>query len=123
VISHFAYLADRLLGPGTVVESRVDRGADGLETGLDARVQHGHVAIEIRGSVGAASKDTYRFALECRDGTITIEDWDRLDGLPLTASDESPIAAFAAVLDGEPRDLADFPAGARVVQVIEALLA
>jgi predicted dehydrogenase len=122
VISHFAYLADRLLGPGVVTGSRVERRDDGLEEQLDATVTYGVVPFEIQGSIGEGSDDVYRFVLECRDGTISIDDWQNLTGIPITEPDEPTTAAFAALLDGERRDLADFAAGARVVEVIDGLL-
>ena len=122
-MSHFAYLLDRLLGPGAVERSTVDRTPSGVEHRLDATLSYGRVPVDVRGVVGGVDDDAYHFELECRDGTITIDDWNVVTGIAVTEPDESPVAAFAALLDGEPRDMADFPAAARVVEVIEALLA
>ena len=125
VFSHFVALGDRLFGPGKVVESRVRRGEDGLESRVEATIAHGAIAFQIEGEIdsGAPEDDSLVFTVACESGELVIEDWEKAIGFPVddTRAQGAP-PAFAELLDTGRADIPDFATGARVVHVIEDIL-
>lgn len=128
VLTHFMALADHALGAGAVERAEVVRGADGLETRTTADVRYGSVPLSVDAVLDptVASDDdmTSVFTVWCERGRMAIEDWNTPVGIPLQDPRPGGLApALARHLDGEESDLQDFAAGARVVRVIETILA
>jgi predicted dehydrogenase len=126
--THFLALADRLLGPGTVRVANVERGPDGLESRVEAALDFGGVPFTVDAgfdeTVDRPDDMTALFTLECADGTMAIENWTTPVDIPVDLPDGGGLApTLAALLDGQSNDLRDFAAGARVVRLIEAILA
>lgn len=136
VFSHFAYLTDRLLGPLDVVDVSLDYGEAGgaptSETAARGHLRAGAVPVHFSAFVGGSGPDLYEWTLLGAKRSYRLDAWSRLlvleDGdwepveLPGERGGEpSRLAAFArAVRGGEQVNLADFAAGFRVRQVVEA---
>jgi predicted dehydrogenase len=123
VVSHFVFLADRLVGPGTVESAIVERGSDGLERRLQATVRYATARLVIDAAIGGDVAESNRFDVTGAAGSAAIVDWDELEGAAPLTEGAGPVSAFAALLDGLAGDLPDLAAGARVVEIVEAMLA
>ena len=128
VLTHFVALADRLFGPGVVERSEVVRGANGLETRTLASIAYERLVLTIDAAIDPDLEHednlTNRFTVDCERGLMGIEDWDLAINLDIDPeTPEGVVPAMARLLDGEPTDLADLDAGARVVHLIERILA
>lgn len=124
VVSHFVFLADRLLGPGRVEAVQIERDARGLERAVTARLRHGAVPFTIDAAIRGDVEERGRFTVACERGELAIVDWDGYVGPPQPATLAAGVTpALAALLDGEPTALPDLAAGARVAASIERLLA
>lgn len=125
VISHFVFLANRLLGPGQLQAVTVERAAAGTETKLAAEILHGNIAFTIDAGIGGTRDDDNRFLVRGDRGEIALVDWSRLDyagdaGPVLPES--APLDALADLLDGKPHGLASFDEGLAVVELVERML-
>jgi len=126
VISHFVFLANRLFGPAKITARTVERGSAGTETKLTATIQYPSVAFTIDAGIGGNRDDDNRFAVTGTKGEVAIVDWSKFDyagdagtSLPPT----SQLDALADMLDGKAHQLATFPEGLAVAELIESLLA
>jgi predicted dehydrogenase len=124
--SHFLFQAGRIFGPGRCAETSVQRGSDGTETVLRARIDYHGVSLEIDGAIADGPDEYNRFAITGTKGKAALVDWDELDyagaidGLPAVPD---ALDQLAAMLDGKPHQLATFDEGAAVARLTEALLA
>jgi len=124
--SHFLFQAGRIFGPGRCAETHAQRGPDGTETVLRARIDYRSVALEIDGAIVDGPDEYNRFEITGTKGQAALVDWDELDyGGSLDDLPAVPDALdqLAAMLDGKPHQLARFDEGAAVVRLTEALLA
>ncbi|GAA1599383.1 hypothetical protein GCM10009789_61820 [Kribbella sancticallisti] len=132
VFSHFAYLTDRLLGPLVPVHTRLAHRDEASETAAYGLMLAGDVPVHLTGVVGAAGPESYEWILRGSRQSYRLSDWRDLfvaEGkewrpVELTGelgSEATRLALFAEAVRGEHlHDLADFAAGYRVQQVIEA---
>jgi predicted dehydrogenase len=122
--SHFLFQAHRLFGAGRCAESKVERGAQGSETSIKARIDYGKLSLEIDGAVAGDVDDFNRLEVIGSEGKVTLTDWDELEyrDATLPAVPSMP-DQLAAMLDGKPHPLATFAEGAAVTALTEALLA
>lgn len=125
VLSHFLFLADRICGPGEVVQAAVQRDGRAIERSLRARLTFAGVPVTIDAAVEGTDEDRNRFVVTGTRGVAAIEDWDRYLGpAPRRAVDvPALVPALLALLDGEPTPLPGFDTGARVVTLTDRLLA
>lgn len=125
VLSHFLFLADRICGPGEVVQVAVQQDGRGIERSLRARLTFAGVPLTIDAAVEGADEDRNRFVVTGTRGVAAIEDWDRYHGPAPRTGVGGPglVPALLALLDGEPTPLPGFDAGARVVALTDRLLA
>ena len=88
VVSHFIFLAQRLAGPLTLLETHPTYPADGrtAETAIAARLGAGGIPVLLRGSVGTTDiADRNSFTLTGSKGALRLYDWYKLqrrDGRP-----------------------------------------
>lgn len=77
VVSHFLFLARRLLGPLTLIEQLVQFPDDGgSERDIRARLTAGEVPVNLTGNVGNTPKDDHNaWTLRGDDGAIRLRDW------------------------------------------------
>ncbi|MET8760130.1 Gfo/Idh/MocA family oxidoreductase [Lentzea sp. NPDC004782] len=134
VLSHFVYLTDRLLGPLTVesVSSDFPR-ADAAEVAARGVLRGGGVPVHVSAFSQLAAPEVYEWTVWGTERSLRLDQWTDLsssDGsawepvsLARNGSDYSRLTLFARAVRGDhPRDLADFAAGLRVAEVIEAFL-
>jgi len=125
VCSHFLFQAGRLFGAGRCVEKQVQRGPQGTETSLKARIDYSGLSLRIDGAVTGEIDDSNRFELIGSKGSVALVDWQNLDyrgGAPLPEVPPMP-DQLAEMLDGKPHQLATFAEGAAVTALTETLLA
>ncbi|MET9231648.1 Gfo/Idh/MocA family oxidoreductase [Lentzea sp. NPDC003310] len=134
VLSHFVYLTDRLLGPLTVESVSADFPEPGAaEVAARGVLRGGDVPVHVSAFSGLAGPEVYEWTVWGTERSLRLDQWALLstsDGGPWerveleqTGSDYSRLTSFARAVRGEhPRDLADFAAGQRVVEVVEAFL-
>lgn len=126
VVSHYVFLANRLFGPGELKHAETSRGGNGTETALKAEITYGNLSFTLDAAIGGNRDDDIRFAVTGDRGEIAIVDWQKLEyagdaGPPLPPG--AHLDALADMLDGKPHRLATLDEGARVVELIEAMLA
>lgn len=138
VVSHFVFLALRLLGPLTVERRSVGYPDDGSsERWLAADLHGAGVPMRITGSSDSAGADEVELTVRGTDRSWRLTDWYGYSladvGGPwrpgLSAEDASGPAAYAAQLEGlaalvegRPNRLATFAEALEVQRVVEALL-
>ncbi|NIX75660.1 Gfo/Idh/MocA family protein [Microvirga terricola] len=127
VVSHFMFLAQRLFGPGRLIESQVERGLSGTETRVNATVQFARARLVIDGAVEGDIGDLNRFEVKGSEGSAVMSDWYRLrhadEHIEPARADGGQIAELAKLLAGEPCRLATMEEAAAVVDIIEGILA
>lgn len=133
VLSHFAYLTDRLLGPVHLLEAEVERGRDGTETNVRARLRSGGVPVMLMGNVGGRAPDYNEWTLYGTKASYRLQDWQQLkvgddDGWrdlqpdpPPTRGLDSQLDAVAKMLRGDPNPLPTFADALRVQELVEAI--
>ena len=142
VVSHFLFLARRVLGP----LADLDGGAAFPEAGrsersLAATLTAGGVPVRLSGGVGTTDReDSNGWTLEGETGAVRLRDWAiaerrRPDGTWETAPDAIPnerarpialrrqLAGVARMTRGESHHLATLQEALDVQEVVEALLA
>jgi predicted dehydrogenase len=124
VCSHFLFQAGRMFGAGRCAEKSVQRGPQGTEVSLQARIDYQNISLRIDGAVTGNVEDHNRFELVGSKGKAAIVDWQGLDyrgdaSLPVVASMPGQLADM---LDGKPHQLATFAEGAAVTALTETLL-
>jgi predicted dehydrogenase len=132
VFSHFAYLTDRLLGPLTVVHTRLGHRDETSESSAYGLMLAGEIPVVLTGSAGVAGPTTYEWILRGTEQSYLLRDWRDLlvaegdEWIPVElpgdeGSEDSRLSLFAAILRGEATsDLADFASAQRVQQIVEA---
>lgn len=77
VVSHFLFLARRLLGPLSLMEQLVQFPEDGAsERDIRARLTAGDIPVNLTGNVGNAPKDDHNaWTLRGDGGAIRLRDW------------------------------------------------
>lgn len=140
VLSHFLFLAGRLVGPATLGPASVRYPVDGAsERAVAAELTAGGVPVRVRGLVGETDKaDTNAFTLHGANGAIRLRDWsvaERLvDGVWTEAEGALPqeearpitlarqLGKVAAMTRGAPQDLASLREALAVQELVEEIL-
>lgn len=141
VVSHFLFLARRLLGPLASLEGHADFPQAGrAERAIEATLSADGVPVHLRGQVGGTDlADHNTWTLEGDAGTIRLRDWsiaERMgpDGHFVAAEDALPndrarLIALRGQLDGvvrmahgEPHPLATFAEALNVQEIVESLI-
>jgi predicted dehydrogenase len=141
VLSHFVFVLQRVLGPAQVLDSQVERPADGIgaETALRARLRAGGVAVSVQARVSpeVPVPDHNRMRWRAEGGEIELRDWFGLarqrrgvpgqppgDAAALRAVGQAgQLDRWAALIDGAPdHGLPGFGEALAVQQTLEALL-
>ncbi|SFL31992.1 Gfo/Idh/MocA family protein [Methylobacterium pseudosasicola] len=141
VVSHFLFLARRLLGPLDWLAGRVDFPEAGRsERSIDVTLNAGGIPVTLTGRVGGVPEDDHNtWTFEGEAGAIRLRDWaiaERLgpDGRFTPGPDALPNAqarpiALRRQLDGvvrmtrgEPHHLATFAEALAVQEVVEGIL-
>jgi predicted dehydrogenase len=133
VFSHFAYLTDRLVGPLRPVHVELEhRDGNASETAAYGLFKAGDVPVQVSGVVGAAGPESYEWILRGSKQSYRLsnwrdlyvaegKDWRKVELAGELGSEHTRLSLFAAAIRGEhPHDLADFAAGERVRQAVEA---
>lgn len=140
VVSHFLFLARRLLGPLALHDALVTRPDPArAEHGLAARLTAGGVPVTLAGGVGnTEAEDTNLFTLRGARGAIRLRDWslaERQEGerwLPDPGATPNPhmrpvtlgaqLDKLAAMARGERTDLATLEEALEVQEIVEGML-
>lgn len=144
VVSHFLYLARRLLGPLHDLEARAAFPEPGrAEREISATLRAGDLPVELVGSVGRTTLDDHNtWTLEGSAGAIRLRDWgvaerrlgdgtwqaDR-DAVPMSRDVERALAlkgqlkGVVRLARGEPHHLATVAEAFSVQEIVEGILA
>ncbi len=139
VVSHFVFLARRLLGPLAIERSSVGFPDDGSsERWLTAELRGGGVPFRIGGSSDTAGPDEVELTVRGVDRSWRLTNWYGYavadHGAPWTpgldddaasgpAAYAAQLAGLAALVEGRPNTLATFAEALEVQRIVEALLA
>ncbi|MDP3084720.1 MAG: Gfo/Idh/MocA family oxidoreductase [Rubrivivax sp.] len=140
VLSHFIFALQRVLGPVRVLASSVSypEGGVGAETALQASLQAGAVAVQVRGRVDSdvPVPDQNRMLWRASEGEIELRDWfgatrqrrgDSAQSLgaaeALRASGQADqLEQWVHLIEGRQHGLPGFDEALAVQETIEALL-
>ena len=139
VVSHFLFLAQRLLGPLQLVSAAVDRPTDQTERTIEARLTAGPVPVRLTGAVGTTTADDHNTWTLHGDGAIRLRDWswaerEGPDGTWATDAGSAPnetarpmvlrrqLEGVARMTRGEPHHLATLQEALDVQLIVEAIL-
>jgi predicted dehydrogenase len=140
VVSHFLFLARRLLGPLTLVSATAQFPDPGRsERAIEARLLAGALPISLTGSVGTTTEDdSNSFTLTSPAGAIRLRNWafaERLDGdtwhgdpYAIPHAEARPLVlqrqldGVARMTHGEPHGLATLAEAFEVQTLVEAIL-
>ena len=140
VVSHFLFLARRLLGPLQLRTSGVRRLEGGTENRIDAQLDAGALPVTLSGEVGQTRHDDHNTFTLNGIGAVRLRDWSwaerqRPDGAWASDPDAAPNEAMrpkvlrrqlegvAAMTRGQPHRLATVQEALEVQAVVEAMLA
>ncbi|MDX6750052.1 Gfo/Idh/MocA family oxidoreductase [Geminicoccaceae bacterium 1502E] len=142
VISHFLFLARRLLGPLELREAEARFPGEGAsERSVRARLAAGGLEVRLTGGVGTTEKPDHNlWVLEGSAGAVRLRDWSfaerrAADGTWHEAPDAMPnerarplvlkrqLDKVAAMTRGEPHRLASLEEALEVQETVEAILA
>ncbi len=142
VVSHFLFLARRLLGPLTLIEQLVQFPEDGAsERDIRARLTAGDVPVNLTGNVGNTPKDDHNaWTLRGDGGAIRLRDWSFAerqlqDGTWQADTDALPnermrplvlkrqLDGVAKMARGQEHHLATIQEAFDVQKIVEAILA
>jgi predicted dehydrogenase len=135
VLSHFVFVAQRLLGAAEKVDSRVTYPDDGVgsELAISAELTASGLPIRIEGRVGGDAADFNRFTLVCERGNLELREWLARVSRPGSAGFE-PVAPggragylrqldqLVAFVRGDGHVLPDFAEALAVQETIEGML-
>ena len=138
VVSHFAFLTERLLGPASLESTVVHYpDGDGSEVRMVTVVNCRGVPVSVTGSVGGVGPDRVEFTLWGSDRSFMLHDWywgksstgenwnqeivDVVD--PRQATYVGALNNLHALLQGKPNTTATFREALSVQVLIEAILA
>ena len=141
VVSHFLFLARRLLGPLALQERLVQYPEDGTsERDIRARLTAGNVSIALTGNVGTTPKDDHNvWTLRGDAGAVRLRDWSfaerqLTDGTWHADPDALPnermrplvlkrqLDGVARMTAGEPHPLATVAEAFDVQTIVESIL-
>ena len=140
VVSHFLFLARRMLGPLTLVEATADRPDPARsERAIAARLHAGAIPVTLTGTVGNTTEDDRNsFTVTGRSGAIRLRNWATAerDGPAGWQPDPAAIPherarplvlqrqlqAVGRMTRGEPHALATVAEAFEVQSVVEAIL-
>jgi predicted dehydrogenase len=140
VVSHFLFLARRLLGPLQLEDASAAYPDEGFsERAIEATLTVGDVPVRLTGQVGSTDKDDHNaFELEGEGGSVRVRDWafaERLVGDVWTASPDAlpnermrplvlarQLAKVAALTRGESQNLATVLEALEVQEIVERIL-
>jgi predicted dehydrogenase len=141
VVSHFLFLAGRLVGPLALRSATIDRPAgEASETAIQAELTAGELPVLVNGRVGETeAADHNLWVLEGAAGRIRLRDWsiaERRDAEGRWHEAEGAMAnekmrplvlqrqldKVARMTRGEPHDLATIGEALAVQEVVEAIL-
>jgi predicted dehydrogenase len=138
VLSHFIYLAQRLLGPLALQAGSVcyPDAAGAAESHVVARLDAGGVPVTVAGSSGGIGPDRVEFTVWGERASYRLTDWYKLsrsDGGPWTDqlghienlgqdAYSRQLGHLATMLDGAPHTMPSFRDGLAVQEIIEDLL-
>lgn len=142
VVSHFLFLARRLLGPLEGIQGRVDFPEPGRsERAITVTLSAGGIPVTLTGRVSGTDEDDHNtWTLEGDAGAVRLRDWaiaERLgpDGRFEPAPDAIPneklrpitlrrqLEGVVRMARGEPHHLATFAEALAVQEAVEAILA
>jgi predicted dehydrogenase len=139
VVSHFLFLARRLLGPLQLGSATVDRQAAETETRIEARLEAGGVPVVLTGSVGTVAADDHNTWTLNGTGAIRLRDWSwaerqQPDGSWAPDPDAAPnekmrplvlrrqLEGVVQMTDGKAHHLATLEEAFEVQSIVEAIL-
>jgi predicted dehydrogenase len=126
VVSHFAFLALRLFGPGQLVDREVVRGPLGSETRMRAVLQFSKARMTIDAAVEGDAEEFNRFEVKGSKDLAVMTEWYRLThsggNIEPARADGHQIAELAKLLGGKENRLATVREAASVVDLIEGIL-
>lgn len=141
VISHYAFLIERLFGPAGLVDAstRYPDGPDGkiAESHMHALLDCSGTPISITGTVGGAGPDLVEFTVWGAKRSYRLYDWNRLrssdggDWQEALVHIDDPrkdgyvrmLDNFLALLEGRPNTMPTFREALSVQELIESILA
>ncbi|MGI4951944.1 MAG: Gfo/Idh/MocA family protein [Janthinobacterium lividum] len=140
VVSHFLFLARRVLGPLALQTASVDRAPGGTERRIEARLTAGGLRTGLTGGVGTTGKDDHNTFTLHGTGALRLRDWSwaerqRPDGSWAADPDAAPnekmrplvlrrqLEQVAAMTRGQPHKLATLSEAFEVQAAVEAILA
>jgi predicted dehydrogenase len=126
VVSHFAFLALRLFGPGQLVDRHVERGPLGSETRMRAVLEFSKARMTIDAAVEGDAEEFNRFEVKGSRDSAVMSEWYRLThsggSIEPARADGYQIAELAKLLKSEKSRLATVREAASVVDIIEGIL-
>lgn len=139
VLSHYVYLALRLLGPVRLQGASVSHPGPGLaEQAVTASLSAGPTPVSVVGTTGGAAPDLIEASFIGARSELRLVDWYRLEHVHAKAPQGEPVAGLpadprnaayqrqldqlAAMLAGEPHTLASFDDALAVQTCIEGML-
>ena len=139
VVSHFLFLARRILGPLQRANATIDRMPGHTERRIEARLEAGGVPVHLTGAVGAIQADDANTWTLHGTGAVRLRDWSwaerqRPDGTWEADPDAAPnermrplvlrrqLEGVARMTRGEAHNLATLPEALEVQAIVEAIL-
>ncbi|GAC1343125.1 MAG: hypothetical protein NVSMB18_18340 [Acetobacteraceae bacterium] len=139
VVSHFLFLARRMLGPLRLLSAHVEREPGASERAIDARLEAGGLKGRLLGAVGRTTRDDTNAWTLHGVGGIRLRDWSfaerqRPDGTWIGEPDPVPheklrplvlrrqLEQVARMASGAPHRLARLDEAFEVQSVVEAIL-
>ncbi len=139
VVSHFLFLARRVLGPLQLANSSVDRPAGGTERRVEAMMEAGGIPVHLTGAVGSVTADDHNTWTLHGTGAVRLRDWSWAerqapDGSWTADPDAAPnermrplvlrrqLEGVARMTRGEPHTLATLEEALEVQAIVEAIL-
>ena len=140
VVSHFLFLARRLLGPLALATAKVDRPAGGTERQISAQMEAGGLPVTLEGGVGTVAQDDHNTWTLHGTGAVRLRDWSYAEhqspaGNWTSDPDAAPnermrplvlrrqLEGVARMTRGEPHHLATLAEAFEVQATVEAILA
>lgn len=139
VVSHFLFLARRMLGPLQLVSARVDRPEGRTENAIAAQLTAGTVPVHLTGAVGTTAADDHNTWTVRGGPAVRLRDWswaerEGPDGSWTPDPDAAPneimrpivlrrqLEGVAQMTRGEPHHLATLQEALEVQTIVEAIL-